>query len=86
MTFRLFSAVPAVGANLALVKTDSLDKIVESVVAKRGKAELITDAIYHILIAGAIGIGILCENLVGGRAALKGEEASNAIAKQIVIR
>ena len=58
-------AVEAMGADLALRKTDSVDKILQSVKLKRCQAELLAKDLNHAVVFRAVGFGILLKVLVG---------------------
>ena len=69
--FKLFSAVPAVGAELFGVDADGGEHIVQPVVAQGGELVLCADAVHHLPVLFAVGVCVFLNDLLGNVAALK---------------
>ena len=61
--YYLFSAIPAVGADLFRIHLNSFFEIIESHVAKRSEVKLFADALDHVGIFFAIWVEILLDRL-----------------------
>ena len=61
--YYLFSAIPAVGADLFRIHLNGFFEIVESHVAKRSEVKLFADALDHVGIFFAIWVEILLDRL-----------------------